>query len=210
MSTDSKTGQYTTEQEKFWAGEFGAGYRQRNDDDKLLMSKIARFSRILHSAPRVESIMELGCNIGLNLVALGKLNPGFKLNGYEINAESADVARGYGVDVTTGTILQKIPEDRKYDLVFTSGVLIHINPDELGKVYDNLYSLSKKYVLVNEYYNPTPVTVEYRGHSDRLFKRDFAGELMDRYDLKLVDYGFGYHRDNYFDGDDTTWFLLSK
>ena len=36
----------------------------------------------------------------------------------------------------------------------------------------------------------------YRGHTARLFKRDFAGEMLDRFsDLRLVDYGFRYHRD---------------
>ena len=54
------------------------------------------------------------------------------------------------------------------------------------------------------------VTVNYRGNSDRLFKRDFAGELMDRYPLRLIAYGFSYHRDNYFPQDDSTWFLLEK
>jgi len=43
------------------------------------------------------------------------------------------------------------------------------------------------------------------------FKRDFAGEMLDRYrDLKLVDYGFAYHRDPAFSHDDITWFLLEK
>ena len=47
-----------------------------------------------------------------------------------------------------------------------------------------------------EYYNPTPVEVEYRGHVQKLFKRDFAGEMLDRFpDLTLVHYGFAYHRD---------------
>ena len=77
-------------------------------------------------------------------------------------------------------------------------------------MYENLYRLSNRYILINEYYNPTPLTVEYRGAKDRLFKRDFAGELMDRYSLRLVDYGFLYHRDNYFPRDDSNWFLLEK
>ena len=70
---------------------------------------------------------------------------------------------------------------------------------------------SKKYILICEYYNPSPTTISYRGHSDRLFKRDFAGEMLDKFsDLKLVDYGFSYHRDNSFPQDDITWFLLQK
>jgi hypothetical protein len=64
--------------------------------------------------------------------------------------------------------------------------------------------------MVSEYYNPTPVTVNYRGNEDRLFKRDFAGELIDRYGLKLVDYRFVYHRDSVYRQDDCTWFLLEK
>jgi spore coat polysaccharide biosynthesis protein SpsF len=71
--------------------------------------------------------------------------------------------------------------------------------------------MSSRYILVCEYYNPTPVSIDYRGHSDRLFKRDFAGEILDLYtDLTLRDYGFVYHRDTNFPLDDITWFLLEK
>ncbi len=52
--------------------------------------------------------------------------------------------------------------------------------------------------------------VEYRGHTGKLFKRDFAGEMIDRFDLNLIDYGFFYHRDNYFSFGDSNWFLLEK
>ena len=75
----------------------------------------------------------------------------------------------------------------------------------------NLYEKSEKYICINEYYNPTPVKINYRGHDDRLFKRDFCGEMLDKYnDLKLVDYGFGYKNDPVFQQDDMTWFLLQK
>jgi pseudaminic acid biosynthesis-associated methylase len=147
----------------------------------------------------------------LNLQALHRINPDFELTGYEINAVAADVARDLGVaEIVQDTILNPLPASRKADLTFTKGVLIHINPAELAKVYQNLYDASNRYILVCEYYNPSPVTVRYRGNEDRLFKRDFAGELIDRYGLRLVDYGFVYHRDNYFPQDDETWFLLEK
>lgn len=59
--------------------------------------------------------------------------------------------------------------------------------------------------------NPAPVEIAYRGHSGKLFKRDFAGDLLDRYgDLRLVDYRFVYRRDSNFAVDDLTWFLLEK
>jgi spore coat polysaccharide biosynthesis protein SpsF len=96
-------------------------------------------------------------------------------------------------------------------MALIKGVLIHINPDMLSTVYEKLYSASCKYILICEYYNPSPVTINYRGHSDRLFKRDFAGEMLEKYiDLKLVDYGFSYKRDAVFPQDDITWFLMEK
>ena len=97
------------------------------------------------------------------------------------------------------------------ELSLIKGVLIHINPDMLHQVYEILYKLTNRYLLVAEYYNPTPVTVTYRGNVDKLFKRDFAGEIMDQYkDLHLIDYGFTYHRDPAFPQDDVTWFLMEK
>jgi len=70
---------------------------------------------------------------------------------------------------------------------------------------------SKMEFCVAEYYSPTPVIVEYRGYSERLFKRDFAGEILDRFpDLKLVDYGSVYHRDTSFPIGEVTWFQMEK
>lgn len=201
---------YQTEQERFWAGEFGNEYIQRNQGERLITSNVVLFGQMLRAA-NVTSAVELGCNVGLNLQALHRIKPDMDLCGYEINETAARAARELNVaKVIDGTILDKLPCEKQYDLAFTKGVLIHIHPDELGKVYDNLYKLSKRYVLVCEYYNPSPVTVTYRGVADRLFKRDFAGELMDKFNMRLLDYGFAYHRDRYFAQDDLSWFLLEK
>jgi len=202
---------YRTEQERFWAGEFGNEYLERNVGESRIFSNAVLFSKILESAPGVKSIVELGCNRGLNLLALNRINNQFELCGYEINDAAALLATELHVaEIVAGTILDKIPTTKTYDLSFTKGVLIHINPDELSVVYENLYRLSNRYIVVCEYYNPAPVVVRYRGNDDKLFKRDFAGELIDKYNLRLVNYGFAYHRDCYFPQDDLTWFLLEK
>jgi pseudaminic acid biosynthesis-associated methylase len=100
---------------------------------------------------------------------------------------------------------------RHWDMTLIKGVLIHISPDQLPAVYDRLYNSAGRYICLAEYYNPTPVEVTYRGHSNRLFKRDFAGEMLDRFpDLKIVDYGFVWRRDPIFPQDDCSWFLLEK
>ena len=52
--------------------------------------------------------------------------------------------------------------------------------------YEALYNSSKKYILVCEYYNPSPVELSYRGHKEKLFKRDFAGDILSKYsDLRV-------------------------
>ncbi|MBA4696459.1 MAG: methyltransferase domain-containing protein [Legionella sp.] len=202
---------YTTEQEKHWAGEFGNHYIERNQDERLVLSNLLLFSKILKLMPTIGSIVELGCNIGLNLKALQTINPAFDLCGYEINQTAVQRARELKqVEIIHGTILNQLSTKKRFDLSFTKGVLIHIHPEALDKVYDNLFHLSSRYVLVCEYYNPKPEVIEYRGNSNLLFRRDFAGELMDRYPLQLLDYGFVYHRDSYFPMDDPTWFLLEK
>ena len=156
-------------------------------------------------------IIELCWYIGLNLRALHRINNNFKLCGYEINKSAAQKSKELNIaEIRQGTILDTLPNDVQYDISFTKGVLIHINPTELHKVYDNLYNLSKRYIVISEYYNPTPVEVSYRDQREKLFKRDFAGELIDKYNLRLIDYGFEYHRDNYFPGGDANWFLLEK
>ena len=202
---------YQTEQEKFWATDFGNEYPDRNEGETLIASNIALFSKILRSAPTVKSVAELGCNIGLNLTALNRIHQKFDLRGYEINELAAKVAADQKMaEIVNTTITETLASDKKFDLTFTKGVLIHINPDKLDAVYENLYALSSRYIMVCEYYNPSPVAIEYRGHKDRLFKRDFAGELISKYNLRLLDYGFNYHRDPYFTNDDTTWFLMEK
>jgi len=201
---------YKTEQEKFWANQFGIDYIKRNNSEFILNSKINMWKKILDATNNVKSAIELGCNIGLNLVAIKQLCPEIKLTGYEINEEAVRNAEKFNVgEINQTSILEKINVD-KADLCFTACVLIHINPKYLRNVYENLVNSSNKYVLVAEYYNPVPIKIKYRGYENRLFKRDFAGDLIENYNLKLIDYGFIYKRDNIAPQDDITWFLLKK
>ena len=201
----------STDQEIFWQGEFGDDYIARNASNQLLAANTVFFSRVIERTGPLTSLLEFGCNLGMNLKALKQIQPKCQLAGVEINHKAATELREWGeAEVIEASILD-VELDRQFDLTFTKGVLIHINPDRLEQVYQRLYDYSKRYILVAEYYNPVPVAIPYRGYSERLFKRDFAGELLDRYaDLRLLDYGFLYHRDQAFPQDDINWFLLEK
>ena len=180
-------------------------------DEALLRAKLAFFARLLQRTGALGSAIELGANVGLNLRALKLLVPALRLEAVEINAQAAEALRQSNVACVHQTTLLGFRPEHPADLAFTMGVLIHVVPEALPQAYDALHASSTRFIMVGEYYNPKPVSIPYRGHQDRLFKRDFAGELLDRFpDLALVDYGFLYHRDPHFPQDDITWFLLEK
>ena len=203
---------YDTEQESFWAGKFGTNYIDRNSGEDLLASNLNFFSKALKQTKKITSCIELGANIGMNLKALKLLYPGLNIDAVEINKQAClELEKVVGKTNTFNKSIFDFNSKLKYDFVLIKGVLIHINPDRLSNVYKKLYQLSNRYILIAEYYNPSPVTISYRGHNDRLFKRDFAGEFLNKFpNLNLVDYGFIYHRDQNFPQDDITWFLIEK
>jgi spore coat polysaccharide biosynthesis protein SpsF len=205
------SGSFKTEQEAFWAGEFGSEYSHRSVGRDLLAANCALFSTIISRTANVRSIIEFGANIGLNLKALALLLPDAEQVAVELNPTAIAALQEWGhPQVLETSILQFVPL-RTWDLVLCKGLLIHIDPAHLDNAYEKLYESSAHYILIVEYYNPTPVAVTYHGSSGQLFKRDFAGEMLDRFpSLNLADYGFTYHRDPNFPQDDTTWFLLEK
>ncbi len=195
-----------TLQEKFWQGNFGNHYIKRNLSSKkreFFFKTILKTNNI-----KFKNIFEIGTNNGVNLNAIKSLNKDIKTFGLELNKNAFDIARKNHKVYNESALNFK--SDKKYDLVLTSCVLIHINPKQLKKIYDLIYKLSKKYILINEYHNPTPVSVNYRGYKNVLFKRNFAGEIMKKYNLKLVDYGFCWKDDKKHYFEDTNWFLFKK
>ena len=202
---------FQTEQEIFWTGDFGDRYIDRNLGADRNIHNIGLFCDILRHTDRIESVIEFGANIGLNLRAIKIILPGAQFHGIEINRKAFEILKEWGGGKAYHQSLLDFEPRIKFDFAFTKGVLIHINPEQLPRVYETLYNSSKKYICLVEYYNPRPVEVPYRSYRNKLFKRDFAGDMLDKYhDLNLLSYGFVYHRDKHFPQDDLTWFLLKK
>jgi pseudaminic acid biosynthesis-associated methylase len=202
---------YKTQQEQFWAGAFGTEYATRNLGPRWVASNLSLFAKVLTRTVGVRSVLEFGANIGLNLQAIGALLPEASMTAVEINAAAVEVLKNLPrVKAILGSMLVYEPAER-HDFVLVKGVLIHQDPTTLPEVYDLLAASSSRYVCIVEYYNPAPVALPYRGHENRLFKRDFAGEFLARRpEYSLLEYGFVYRGDANFPQDDVTWFLLSK
>lgn len=193
---------------EFWREDFGNDYHMRNNN--IVQNNYVMFSKIFYANNDVypKSIIEFGAGIGQNIYALKQLFPFARLNAVEINKKACDeLKKIHGLQVSNKEIDYI---DSTHDLVLCKGILIHIHPDDLNRVYDIIYKAASQYILICEYYNPTPIEVDYRGNSGKLWKRDFVGEMLILYDdLKLLDYGFVYKKDEY-PQDDLTWFLIEK
>lgn len=172
-------------------------------------AQLAVFRDILRRVEKVDSIVELGASYGMNMMVLHTLLPHAELTGVELNHKAVGMLAQLPYVNAIESSLYQVEFTRQYDLVLSKGVAIYQDEAVIWNYYDILYRLSRRYIVLCEYYNPTPVEVPHR--EAKLYKRDFAGELMDRHpDVKLLDYGFQYHRDNLFPVDDYTWFVLEK
>lgn len=196
-------------------GAFGDVYTERNAADEAPVERrVERWRRLLHplSAEPPESCLEVGANVGINLRALRALRA-IEMHALEPNAKARAVLLRDRV-VPAGRVLGGTAEridlaDASIDLVFTSGVLIHIAPQRLEAACREMFRVARRYLLTIEYFASEPETKRYRGREGLLLKRDFGAFWLDLFPaLALVDYGFFWKRATGL--DDLTWWLFAK
>jgi pseudaminic acid biosynthesis-associated methylase len=176
-----------TEQEQFWRQDFGDEYVRRNRVD--WRSRVPFWQDIIERI-RPHSVLEVGCGSGWNMRAIRNVNPFISLWGAEINQTAIQEAADAGLHVVEASVfdLKKEWPDEGFDLVCSIGMLIHIAPEDISRAMDSIISVSNRYVLAVEYADETEVEVEYRGHSQRLWRRPF-GTMYQVKGLKLVAQG---------------------
>ncbi len=185
-------------QAKEWKGEFGRQYTDRNilsfdELEDLYKAKygITRSSlnkQFLNGIDHLVSILEVGCNVGNQLNLLYEM--GFKnLHGLELQNYAATLSRSRirYADVVRGTALHLPLRSNCFDLVFTSGVLIHISPSDIASAMREIHRCSRTYIWGFEYYSEKYTEIAYRGRPNLLWKANFA-ELYRKLfsDLELV------------------------
>ena len=205
----------STNQIEFWRGAFGDAYTDRNAaTPEQLRARVALWAEILDRMavrpPR--SILEVGANLGTNLRALRALT-GARLLALEPNDKARAVLVRDGVvaaeDLRGGVAQAMEFPDRAAELVFTSGVLIHIHPDHLAPALAEIHRCSARWIVCIEYFSDKAEEIAYRGHSEKLFKRDFGGLWLDQFpQLAVAGYGFAWKRLTGL--DNLTWFVFEK
>ncbi|MYE24189.1 MAG: methyltransferase domain-containing protein [Gammaproteobacteria bacterium] len=198
-----------------WKGDFGNAYTGRNAADEASIERRVRMwrrvLRPLEAAPPA-SCLEVGANVGINLRALKTLHA-LDMYALEPNAKARDIlVRDRVVPrnrVLDGTADRIDLADESVDLVFTSGVLIHVPPGQLAAACGEMHRVARRYLLMIEYFASEPEEKTYRGEEGLLFKCDFGAFCLDLFpDLSPVDYGFFWKPATGL--DNLTWWLFAK
>jgi len=182
---------------EIWQGQYGREWKDRNEftlaelddlyEDRYGVTRRELNREFLENVPTDARILEVGMNYGIQLQLLEEM-------GYDLL---------YGIDVNR-PILDEIPEtisvsgvsaadasvlpfrDDTFDLVFTSGVLIHVPEDDLPEVLTELSRVSRKFIWGFEYYADDRTEIDYRGKDRFLWKDDFVERFRNYTDFSVV------------------------
>lgn len=209
-----------TAQQKFWQSNFGKKYNERSVfspkqldaayQKRFGISRSKMNSAFLKNIPKNSLILEVGCNIGCQLRVLQK--QGYK-NLYGIDIQSAAVEESKkltkNINIIQGSAFSLPFKDNYFDLVYTSGVLIHISPKDIKQAMAEIYRVSKKFIWGYEYFSKKYTQIMYRGNKNRLWKANFAQIYLNTFkDLKLVKEEYYNYLTEH--GNTDSMFLLKK
>lgn len=200
-------------QDVFWKEEYAGEYAARNSNFDNNLGMHGWQKMLAKAIFERKTYLEVGCNIGRNLDQLQLLDPDLRPSVIEINPKALSYTQSNHALCRSycGPAQEAAFEENSFELVFTAGVLIHISPDDLLAVMRKMHEWSSKYILIAEYFNRTPTTIDYQGRPNMLFKRDFGGMFIDHFPVKCIDYGFLWGRIYDAAGfDDITWWLFEK
>lgn len=187
-----------TDQMNVWQNIFGKEYTDRNPLNEEQMNSLyeKQFGvtrsllneKFIGFLDRNSKIFEVGSNVGTQLQLLKTM--GFnRLYGIELQEYAVEKSKMLtrGVNIIQGSAFDIPYKDRYFDMVFTSGVLIHINPVDLKMALDEIHRCCNRFIWGFEYDSEDFTMIPYRGEPNILWKGNYAREYLTRFnDLTLV------------------------
>ena len=206
-----------------WSGDFGTAYHtDRNASNwESIKNRSRLFGDIFQAMenankanpspqPFPASVIEVGGGCGDNLRAIDMIYERSRQPIKLMSCDPNEAARKAMADVATvlpGDLSQLPYADDAADMVFTSGVLIHVPPADLPRALSEIHRVSKRWVLSIEYFNHVPEEIQYRGQSGMLWRRDWGEAWLAQFPtLKPIGYGFCWKRMTGL--DNVHWLLL--
>lgn len=195
-----------------WESEFGVEYTNRNPltcvemdtlyEKRYGITRTEMDNNFLGSMDRSLEVLEVGCGGGVQLEFLKSM--GFiNLTGLELGEYPCKIAQKKKLSVLQGNVLDMPFSDGEFDLVFTSGLLIHISPVNLLTAISEIVRCSRKWIWGFEYYSPLLVEMPYRGEKNMLWKRNYPAMYSNTQSRKITYYQTA-------EGNTDVMFLLEK
>lgn len=193
--------------QRLWTGEYGEEWTEGNyqnvaESNELFREKFGRskpehLQQFFGDLPKDSRILEVGSNVGTQLLCLKEL--GFdNLYGIDIQRKAIESAHRHRpeLDIIEGDLFDIPFKDDYFDLVFTSGVLIHVPPRRIDAGIAELVRCSKQWVYGHEYFAESYTEVTHRGHDGVLWKTDFPAKFVEKQDVELVKSEYLNHIDS--------------
>ena len=182
-----------TVQEQVWKSDFGVEYTKRN---RVRWNLRIPFWQDIINWTQPESVLDVGTNAGWNLLAIGDKHKDIELKGIDVNPYALAEATAAGLDVEEMSALDvgtRWPNE--FDLVASSGVLIHIAPDDISQVMDSMIAAARRHVLAIEYPSKVEREINYQGRDGLLWKRHFGAMFQDKGLILMEegDAGYGFN-----------------
>ncbi len=163
---------------KKWA----RGYRDtlRHPHRAFLIEKILAYQAI-------QTIMEVGCNAGPNLILLHEKLPRASLTGIDINRVAVGEGKQWLAELRITNIRIDVGyaddfagfQDKSIDCIFTDATLMYIGPDKIQKVLSEFLRVATQHIVLLEYHADNPIQktklgFSYDGHWVYNYRNLFA------------------------------------
>jgi len=157
-----------------------------DDNESKYNEEFSKFIRDLATSLRANNVLEVGCNSGNDLRSFPK---DFDVHGVDLNDHALDIAKKKlpSFKFQNGSIIDLPYEDSSIDFVFTHYVLNYISENEIDKSINELYRVSKKYILNCELYdeNESPIDGNSKLWKRNIYKRwvNFQVKIISHVDM---------------------------
>ena len=142
-----------------------------DENEKSIQSELSKFIYHLTLGLGAKAVLEAGCNIGNNLSGFPSY---FDVHGIDMNKKALNRARlrypTFHFD--EGSIAKMPYNDSQFDLVFTRGVLIHINQNDMPSAVKELFRVSRKWIINLEYFGEDGQMIKWKRGDNLLWYRD--------------------------------------